>query len=64
MQQRPKTHLSLHPAQIEATGWSLAEIWDLANEYGMRITLPQGDVASREWLCAQHELFDVLLLPA
>ena len=64
MQQRPKTHLSLHPIQIEAGGGSLAEVWDLANDYGMRICLPQGDRASREWLCAQHELLDVLLLPA
>ena len=64
MQQRPKTHLSLHPKQIQAGGGSLAEVWDLANDYRMLLCLPQGDRASREWLCAQHELLDVLLLPA
>ena len=63
-QQQPKTHLSLHPTQIEAGRGSLPEIWDLVNDYGMRICLPQGDRTSREWFCAQHELFDVLLLPA
>jgi hypothetical protein len=63
VEQRPKTHLSLHPSQIEASGGSLADVWDLLNEYGMRIYLPEGKPPSREWLCSQRELLDVLLLP-
>jgi|SRR5579872_2546780 len=62
--QHPNTHLSLHPAQIELSGGSLKEIWDLAAEYGMQIKHTDHKEIAHDWFCSQRELFEVLLLPS
>lgn len=59
---RPSVHLSLHPAQLKASGGSLREIWDLTDELGMVVTRDCRP-AVREWFCAQGDLFDVGLVP-
>jgi FkbM family methyltransferase len=70
---RPTAMLSLHPVAIQEAGGSLAEIWELLQEYRLSVSsLNDGETASpREsrsldegWFVRQEDMFDVALIPA
>jgi len=69
---RPAAALSLHPVPIRAAGGSLAEIWELLQEYHLsvsllndRVTASLGESRSldKDWFVRQDDLFDVGLKP-
>jgi FkbM family methyltransferase len=72
MNDRPTVALSLHPASLEASGHSLADVWGLLQQYEMCVRLlashgmpgPSQDApVSRDWFIQQDDLFDVALEP-
>jgi FkbM family methyltransferase len=52
----PDISLALHPRQLEAAGVTLGEVW--AQLAGYRVC-HAGLVVTRDWFCAQTDLFDV-----
>jgi FkbM family methyltransferase len=63
LRQRPVARLGLHPSFIEQNGQSLADIWNLLDEYMIRAEF-EGLPAEKDWFCSQTDLFDVNLLPS
>lgn len=59
---RPAVELELHPAALKQSGRTLAEGWDLFQEYGLAV-YHEGRPINREWLCRRREAVDVQLLP-
>jgi FkbM family methyltransferase len=62
IEHRPVARLGLHPPFITQNGQSLGEIWEILEEYRMRVIF-EGKPAEKEWFCSQPALFDVNLLP-
>jgi len=57
---RPAVLLSVHPTQINLSGKSLRELWDIMESLKLVANLNQERV-SADWFCSQTELFDVFL---
>ena len=60
--QQPVAWLGLHPESIAANGQSLNEIWDLLDDYHLRVEF-DGGVAEKGWFGSQPTLIDVNLFP-
>jgi FkbM family methyltransferase len=60
MKHRPALLLSVHPMQIERSGRSLSELWNLLESLKLVPSFKDQPVSS-EWFRSQTELFDVCL---
>jgi len=60
---RPVARLGLHPPFIIQNGQALDDIWQILDEYKMKVVF-NGTAAQKDWFCSQKELFDVDLLPS
>jgi len=63
LEHRPVVRLGLHPPFIIQNSQSLAEIWDVLDEYDMDVVY-DGDPVGKDWFCGQDNLFDVNLIPS
>jgi len=68
---RPAVLLSIHPTDIQESGGSLAEIWQLLQECGMSVRLPEelhparsnAEPIASDWFCEQTSPFEVESIP-
>ena len=62
LEDRPTALMGIHPWQIKSMNSSLEQIWDLLQQYRMRICC-LGKPLVRDWFISQTELFDMELTP-
>jgi FkbM family methyltransferase len=61
LKRKPLILLSIHPEPIQSRGDSLAEIWDLLQQYGYRVLLDEKEMERNDF-CNATDLFDVHLI--
>ena len=62
LEMRPAARLGLHPQFIEQNGQNLEEIWEVLNDYRLKVVYDEKE-CQKDWFCRQDNLFDVNLLP-